>query len=110
MGTTSPLGDFEQLVLLAVLRLRQQAYGVAIRREIEERTGRAVSRGAVYITLDRLEEKGYLSSVRADEPAPRSGQARRYYRVEPEGIAALETAHAALRSMWTGLEARLGEL
>jgi PadR family transcriptional regulator PadR len=110
MGTTSPLGDFEQLVLLAVLRLRQQAYGVAIRREIEQRTERAVSRGAVYITLDRLEEKGYLSSVRADEPAPRSGQARRYYQVEPEGLQALEAAHAALRSMWKGLEPLLGKL
>ena len=110
MGTTSPLGDFEQLVLLAVLRLGHQAYGVAIRREIEQRTERAVSRGAVYITLDRLEEKGFLSSARADEPAPRSGQARRYYRVEPEGLAALQAAHSALRSMWTGLEAQLGEL
>ncbi len=110
MGTTSPLGDFEQLVLLAVLRLRQQAYGVGIRREIEQRTGRPVSRGAVYVTLDRLEEKGYLSSVRADEPAPRSGQARRYYRVEPEGLTALEAAHSALRNMWSGLETLLGEL
>ncbi len=110
MGTASPLGDFEQLVLLAVLRLETEAYGVAISREIEERTGRKVSRGAVYVTLDRLEEKGYLASTRSDLPTPRSGQARRYYRVAPEGMEALEAAREVLRNMWQGLEPLLGDL
>lgn len=110
MGNTVGLGEFEQLVMLAVLRLLAEAYGVAIRREIEERTGRAVSRGAVYTTLDRLEEKGFLSSSRSESPPPKSGVARRYYRVEPEGMDALNTARTALQNMWSGLEPLLGEL
>lgn len=110
MGNTSAIGEFEQLVVLAVLRLGHEAYGVAIRREIEERTDRPVSRGAVYTTLDRLESKGFLSSTVSDAPAPGTGQARRYYRVEPEGIEALDAARTALRSMWSGLEPVLGEL
>ena len=110
MGNAAPIGEFEQLVLLAILRLREDAYGVTIRREIEECTGRSVSRGAVYTTLDRLAEKGLLSSLKAEAPGPRTGMARRYYAVEPEGLEALAVSRSALRNMWTGLETVLGDL
>lgn len=110
MGNSAGLGEFEQLVMLAVLRLDSEAYGVAIRREIESQTDRSVSRGAVYTTLDRLESKGLLSSVKSEYPAPRSGMARRYYRVEPEGFQALNETRDALQRMWSGLEPMLGKL
>ena len=109
MGSSGGLGEFEQLVILAVLRLGEVAYGVTIRAEIEERTGRQVSRGAVYTTLDRMESKGLLSSRRSEEPGPGTGVARRYYRVEPEGLEALQEARNAVREMWSGLEPLLGE-
>src|SRR5437763_9323287 len=76
------LGEFEQIVLLAVLRLGDDAYGVPIRREIEKRGGRKVTVGALYSTLDRLEAKGYVSSWFADPTAERGGRSRRYFRVE----------------------------
>ena len=110
MGTTGGLGEFEQLVILAVLRLEEDAYGVAIRTEIEQRTNRTISRGAVYTTLDRMESKGLLSSRRSEEPGPGTGVPRRYYRVEPEGLDALQEARSALQRMWAGLEPSLGEL
>ena len=110
MGNVAPIGEFEQLVLLAIMRLKDGAYGVAIRGEIEECTGRSVSRGAVYTTLDRLEEKGLLSSVKADTPGPRTGMVRRYFTVEPSGLEALAEARNALQSMWSGLEPVLGNL
>jgi PadR family transcriptional regulator, regulatory protein PadR len=100
----SALGEFEQIVLLAVLRLGDSAYAVAIRREIEERTGRAVSRGAIYITLDRLEKKGYLVSRLADATAERGGRSKRYYEVMPVGARALRESWSAMRRMWEGLE------
>src|SRR5262245_24874303 len=106
MGRTEKdsLGEFEQMVLLAALRLTDQAYAVTIRREIERRTGRSVSRGAVYITLDRLEKKGYLTSYLADSTAERGGRAKRYYQVKPVGEAALKDSWSAMRKMWDGLE------
>ena len=110
MGDHTPVGEFEQLVLLAILQIGDSAYGVPIRREIEKRTERAVSRGAVYTTLDRLEGKGLLGSWLGEPTAERSGKAKRFYRVERAGIAALKESSAALRSMWTGLEALLGKL
>jgi PadR family transcriptional regulator, regulatory protein PadR len=98
------LGEFEQLVLLAVLRLGEDAYAVTIRSEIRNRTGRSATRGAIYITLDRLEEKGYLKSWLANATPERGGRSRRYYRVEPAGLQALEQSWDALRSMWQGLK------
>ncbi len=98
------LGEFEQMVLLAALRLTDQAYAVTIRREIERRTGRSVSRGAVYITLDRLEKKGFLTSYLANSTAERGGRAKRYYQVKPVGEAALKDSWSAMRKMWEGLE------
>lgn len=97
------LGEFEQIVLLAVLRLGDEAYGVPIRREIEKQAGRNVTVGAVYSTLDRLEAKGYLSSWFADPTAERGGRSRRYFRVEPAGVEALARAKQMLDRMWKGV-------
>ena len=110
MGGQAPLGEFEQLVLLAVMQVGDGAYGVPVRREIERRTGRDVSRGAAYTTLDRLEGKGLLSSWLGEPTPERSGKAKRFYRVERAGIKALRESRTALRSMSTGLETVLGEL
>jgi PadR family transcriptional regulator len=104
MGTRPPLGEFEQVVLLAVLRLEQGAYAVPVRREIEKRTRRSVTRGALYVTLERLEDKGYLESWLAEPTPERGGRAKRFYRVRPAGLAALRQSWAALRNMWEGLE------
>jgi len=109
MNPQAPLGEFEQLVLLAVMRLAGEAYAVPIRQEIEERTSRSVARGALYVTLDRLEEKGYLKSWLADATAERGGRAKRFYEVKPAGAKALEYSWAALRSMWEGLEPKRRE-
>lgn len=99
------LGEFEQFILLAVLRLNKQAYGVPIRQEIEDRTGRSAAIGAVYATLDRLEQKGFVSSHLGDATAERGGRAKRYFRVTPEGAAALRQTQQALRQMTKGLKA-----
>ena len=99
MNPQAPLGEFEQLVLLAVMRLEGEAYAVPIRQEIENRTSRTVARGALYVTLDRLEEKGYLKSWLADATAERGGRAKRFYEVKPAGAKALEYSWAALCSM-----------
>lgn len=109
MNPQAPLGEFEQLVLLAVMRLEGEAYAVPIRQEIEERTSRSVARGALYVTLDRLEEKGYLKSWLAEATAERGGRAKRFYEVKPAGTKALEYSWAALRSMWEGLEPKRRE-
>lgn len=98
------LGEFEQTVLLAVLRAGENAYAVSIREAIEQRTGRNVSRGALYITLERLEEKGYLRSRLGGATAERGGRPKRFYRVQPSGVAALETSREALERMWKGLK------
>lgn len=101
------LGEFEQAVLLAALRLGDGAYAVPIRLEIERRAGRAVSRGAVYITLARLEEKGYLASWLGEPTAERGGRPKRFYRVLPAGVVALRESRAALERMWHGLRPRV---
>ena len=102
------LGDFEQLVLLGVLRLESDAYGAAIRQEIHSRSGRDVSINAVYTTLERLETKGLLRSW-AGEPTPqRGGRRRKCYALSPAGMAAIRQAHHAFQSMADGLERRLG--
>jgi len=98
------LGEFEQLVLLALLRLGDAGYGVSVRRELERRAGRAVSLGTVYTTLLRLEAKGLIAS-RLGEPTPeRGGRRKKHYLVTPAGRRALGRAFAALRRMTRGLE------
>ena len=104
MAGREHLGEFEQIVLLAVLRLGEDAYGVPIRLEIERRTGRSLTVGALYRTLDRLEAKGCVSS-RFGEPTPeRGGRSKRYFTVRPAGIRALRASRDALAAMWEGLE------
>jgi DNA-binding PadR family transcriptional regulator len=102
------LGEFEHLVLLAVLRLGEGAYAVPIRDEILERGGRAVARGALYTTLDRLEQKGMLRSRVGEPLAERGGRARRYYTVTPSGLESLRAARTALDRLSSGLEPELG--
>jgi DNA-binding PadR family transcriptional regulator len=103
------LGDFEQLVLLGVLRLEQDdgAYGAAIRQEIHARSGRDVSINAVYTTLDRLESKGYLESWTGEPTPQRGGRRRKFYALRPAGVAALRQAYRAFIAMAEGFEARL---
>ena len=108
-STTAPLGDFEQLVLLGVLRLADDAYGANIRQEIHARSGRDVSINAVYTTLDRLENKGLLRSWVGAPTAQRGGRRRKFYAVTPTGAAAVRHAYLALRAMADGLEERLGD-
>lgn len=98
------LGEFEQIVLLAILRLDDGAYGVTIRTEIAARTGRTPSPGALYTTLDRLEEKRLVTSRFGDPTPRRGGRAKRYFRVAKAGIAALNRAHRAYRNLLEGLE------
>jgi DNA-binding PadR family transcriptional regulator len=97
------LGEFEQLVMLAVLRLEQNAYGMEVRREIESRAGRDSSIGAVYATLDRLETKGLVHS-RELAPEGEKGRPRRLYRITAEGGRALERTKTAVASMWEGIK------
>jgi PadR family transcriptional regulator PadR len=93
------LGEFEQAVLLAILRLGSSAYGVPIR----ERLARAVSVGAIYSALERLEGKGFVSSWTGGATAERGGRAKRFYRVEAPGVRALDAARVATRNLWAGL-------
>lgn len=106
MGET--LGGFEKLLLLAVLRLGSEAYGAAIIEEIERRTGRTVSPGAVYVTLRRLDARGLLAPAgQGDGPPERGGRPRRYYRVEPSGLEALREARDEWNALVDGIEGLL---
>ena len=98
------LGSFEEIVLLALIQVGEGAYGMTIRREIEERSDRSVSIGAVYATLDRLQTKGYVSSRLADPSTVRRGRARRYFKIRAEGAQALSRSRAVVNNMWEGLE------
>jgi PadR family transcriptional regulator len=98
------LGEFEQVVLLAILRLEDEAYAVSVRDEILRCTGRDVSRGSIYITLDRLETKGFLRSRLADPTPERGGRAKRYYALRPRAVDALKESRRALVALWRGLE------
>jgi PadR family transcriptional regulator PadR len=97
------LGGFEQAVLLAVVRLGDEAYGRAILKEVQARLKRAIAAGAVHATLDRLEKKRLLRSQLGSGTPIRAGRARRYYRVQPAGTRALNSARAMAESMWEGL-------
>lgn len=116
VGTTGrpPLGEFEIMVLLAVLHLSRatdvEAYGSTIIREITARTGRDVSRGAVYVTLDRLEAKGLVASTSGAAPPARGGRPRRLYRVTPTGLRATRHSLSTLARMQAGLEPVIGRL
>ncbi len=104
------LGEFEQLILLAVLRLGDDAYGMTIRQEVEQGTGRDVSAGAVYTTLGRLENRGLVRSWPGETVPERTGQRRRYYQLEPEGAAEVYRAYEDVRRMARGLIPELADL
>ncbi|MEQ8330289.1 MAG: helix-turn-helix transcriptional regulator [Longimicrobiales bacterium] len=98
------LGEFEQMVLLAILHVGDEAYGVPIMEEIERRTGRSISRAAVYVTLRRLEKKGILTSWMSEPTGERGGKARRCVRVEPEGRELLLESRRTMERMWDDLD------
>jgi DNA-binding PadR family transcriptional regulator len=105
--TETSLGEFEQLVLLALVRVGDQAYGVPVHEEIAARARRSVSLAAVYKTLERLEAKGYVSSRIGEPTAERGGRRRKYFALEAPGRQALRESLATLRRMTAGIEADL---
>ena len=96
------LGEVELLVLLAVLRLGEDAYAVPIRQLIQEDAGVTLSRGTIYVTLERLERKGYLTSWFSEPQAVRGGKARRFFRLKPPGLASLKSARNAVDRLAEG--------
>lgn len=105
MGKGDYLGEFELLVMLALVRLGKAGYGMTVRRELEATSGRSVSIGSVYATLDRLEAKGYLSSSMGDPEPVRGGRARRTFTIERQGLMALAHSREVLSKMWDGVSA-----
>jgi PadR family transcriptional regulator PadR len=105
--TPAPLGEFELVVLLAVVRLKVDAYPIAIRDEIEARTNRDVSRPAVFITLERLEDKGLLTSRYGDPTPVRGGRSKRFFSPTKAGLTAVQHSLDTVAAMSHGLEARL---
>lgn len=104
MGDATPIGEFEQMVLLAVLQRREDAYGISVYDELARHTKRPVARGAVYMTLDRLEKKGLLRSTLSAPTAERGGRAKRCYALTRPALHALRASRHTLLSLWTGLE------
>lgn len=104
MPTTFFLGEFEQLVLLTLLQLGDEGYALPLRRELSRVAGRSVSRGALYRTLERLEQKKYLAWETEEDVPKRGGHPRRRFSVTPEGISALRASREALMELWSGVE------
>jgi DNA-binding PadR family transcriptional regulator len=102
------LGEFEQLVLIALIRLGHESYGVTICDDISARTGRAISLGAVYKTLERLETKGLVASRIGEPTAERGGRRKKHFKVLAAGHRALKQSMAALRRMTDGIESEIG--
>jgi len=107
MSESQAIGEFEQVVLLAVLHRGDDAYGVSVHEEIARHTRRAVARGAVYMTLDRLEKKGLLRSSLTAPMPERGGRPKRTYTLTRPAIQALKASRNTLLSLWTGLEPAL---
>lgn len=103
MSPKTFLGEFEQMVMLAILQRGEHANGLEIRRELEVSADRSVSKGGFYTTLDRLEKKGYLTWEARVAENGRAGLPQRHFRVTPEGIAELQKSRNALRNLWRGL-------
>ena len=103
MSRNEFLGEFEQIVLLTVARLGTDAYGMAIRQEIEAHVGRAIAIGSVYAALDRMERKGLLTSDVGDPTPVRGGRAKRFYALQAPGAEALQRSRAVLSGLWDGL-------
>ncbi len=106
MGRGS-LGEFEHLILLAVYRLGADAYGVPVIHEVEERTGRSVTQAAAYLTLRRLEDKGFIKSKLGKPTAERGGRAKRFFEITRAGTAQLRDSRNALAKMWEGVSPEL---
>lgn len=107
LPSSTGLGEFEYLVMLAIMHLGDDCYSVTIRKEIERRTDRKVAPGALYVTLQRLVEKGFLESWLGEPTAARGGKAKRHFRPTEEGLAAVREFAAAMRSMARGLSGLL---
>jgi PadR family transcriptional regulator, regulatory protein PadR len=107
MAETPPIGELEQLILLAILRLGPDAYGLSVARELEAQAGRRLSRGALYTMLDRLEGKGLLRWKLEPGGPERQALPKRVYTVLPRGVTALRTSQRVLRRMWRGLDRTL---
>lgn len=107
MGRDFP-SEFEQMVLLAVLRLREEAFALAIIRELDRSAGRSVSRGALYKTLERMEGKGYVVWTLEESTPDRGGHPRRRFSVTPLGVEVLRSSRDALLRLWDGLDPILG--
>ena len=107
MGRDFP-GELEQMVLLAVLRLAEEAFALAVIRELDREAGRRVSRGALYKTLERLEAKGHLTWSTEDAAPDRGGHPRRLFAVTPTGVEVLRSSRDALLRLWDGLDGVLG--
>ena len=107
MAQVGALGEFEQILLLALLRLEPEAYGAAIQREIEAQTGRPVLLSAIYTTLDRLERKGLIEYWIGDPTPERGGRRKKLYRLRPAGAAAVSTSLRAIQRLADGIERRL---
>lgn len=103
MSRRGYLGEFELMVLLALIRLGDRAYGVTISREIEQRSGREVALGSVYAALERMEEKGLVTSRLGDPTAERGGRAKRYFRLTAQGLGDVRETQRVLESLWRGL-------
>ena len=103
MAQRSYLGEMELMVLLAVLRLGDDAYGVPISKELLDLAGREVALGSIYAALDRIEEKGFVTSFLGEPTPERGGRAKRYFRVTPAGVQALKTTRTALTKLWSGI-------
>jgi len=101
------LGEFEQMVLLSIMRLEREAYGLAIRDELGSVAGRVPSSGSLYTTLDRMERKGLVESSAGEGTRERGGRPRRYVRVTPAGQAMLARSRSRLMALWDGLEGAL---
>jgi len=98
------LGEFEQMVLLTVARLEDQAYGIAIMEELHARTGMEAAVASVYAALDRLERRGLVASTVGEPTAERGGRAKRYFALVPAGAAALRRSRSALAALWEDVE------
>ena len=108
MTPTYP-GEFEQMVLLAILRLEDDAFALSVLRELDKQAGRRVSRGALYKTLERLDDKGFVEWEVEETTPGRGGHPRRRFSVTPAGVSALQMSRNALHRLWHGLDGVLGE-
>lgn len=103
------IGELEHMILLAIVRLGQDAYGMSILREIDERANRQVSRGALYLVLERMVQKGYLHTRMGEPTSERGGRAKRFFELTDAGREALRVSGRSLLALWNGLESMLEE-